>query len=104
MSSLFPPTDEGRKTFPIYDGLLMYFPRACASVANLSLIANEQHSPGEPMHWARGKSMDQRNTLVRHLMEAGGLDSDGVPHSTKVAWRALAALELELEAGDTNDY
>jgi hypothetical protein len=32
------------------------------------------------------------------VFEAGTVDTDGVRHSTKVAWRALAALQLELEA------
>jgi hypothetical protein len=31
-------------------------------------------------------------------MERGGLDKDGVRHSAKMAWRALALLQLELEA------
>jgi hypothetical protein len=31
-------------------------------------------------------------------MEAGAVDKDGVRHIVKVAWRALAAAELELEA------
>ena len=30
-------------------------------------------------------------------MEAGTTDSDGVKHSAKVAWRALANLQKELE-------
>jgi hypothetical protein len=30
-------------------------------------------------------------------MEAGKVDTDGVRHSAKVAWRALANLEKELE-------
>jgi hypothetical protein len=49
------------------------------------------------LHWARGKSNDQADTIVRHLMERGTVDTDGVRHSTKVAWRALAQLQLELE-------
>ena len=95
---MLPAEDEARKQIPIYSGLLMYFPDACAAVANLSWVANEQHNPGERMHWARGKSMDQHNTLIRHLMEAGRIDIDGTRHSTKAAWRALAALQLEIEA------
>ena len=93
-----PTDDAARKATPIYSGLLMYFPDAVADVARLSVVANEQHNPGEPLHWARGKSMNQLDTLTRHLMEAGSVDTDGVRHSTKVAWRALANLQLELEA------
>jgi hypothetical protein len=76
---------------------LRYFPRALAEVAALSRVANEQHNPGEPLHWAREKSADHHDALTRHLLEAGGIDTDGMRHSAKVAWRALAALELELE-------
>jgi hypothetical protein len=31
-------------------------------------------------------------------MERGGIDADGVRHSAKMVWRALAILQLELEA------
>jgi len=79
------------------DGLLYYFPAALAAVANVSKLGNDQHNPGQPMHWARGKSMDHANKIIRHLMEAGTIDSDGTRHSAKVAWRALAALQEELE-------
>jgi len=41
--------------------------------------------------------MDQEDALVRHLLSAGALDTDGVRHSAKVAWRALAMLQLEIE-------
>ena len=30
-------------------------------------------------------------------MDAGTLDDDGISHSTKVAWRALANLQKEIE-------
>ena len=91
---------QERKECPIYSGVLMYFPRAIAEVAKLSRIANEQHNPGTPMHWDRSKSGDELDALTRHLMEAGTVDTDGMLHSTKVAWRSLANLEKELEAGD----
>jgi hypothetical protein len=42
--------------------------------------------------------MDQADCIMRHLAERGALDSDGVRHSAKLAWRALALLQLELEA------
>lgn len=37
--------------------------------------------------------------LVRHLMQAGTMDTDGVPHTAKAAWRALELLQREIEAG-----
>ena len=69
-----------------------------ADVAHLSWVANEQHNPGTPMHWDRSKSQDEHDALVRHLMEAGTRDTDGMRHSAKVAWRAMAALQKEIEA------
>ena len=86
-----------RKGAPIARGVLDYFPLAIVAVAELSRIGNEQHNPGEPLHWAREKSTDHADCIVRHLIERGLLDTDGVRHSTKVAWRALALLQTELE-------
>ena len=47
---------EARKDQPIVRGLLDYFPNAVAAVANVSVVGNRQHNPGEPLHWAREKS------------------------------------------------
>lgn len=93
------PTDsKERKKVPIATGVLDYFPDALAEVARVSYVGNEQHNPGEPLHWARGKSIDQADTVIRHFLERGKIDSDGQRHSAKLAWRALALLQLELEA------
>lgn len=93
------PTDpQARKDTPIYSGVLRYFPLAIAEVARVSKVGNDQHNPGQPMHWAREKSGDQHDCIARHLMEAGGFDADGMRHSAKLVWRALAALEIELES------
>lgn len=92
------PADAAtRKGIPIYSGFLKYFPRAVAAVAELSRIGNDQHNPGKPLHWDRSKSGDELDAASRHLMEAGKFDKDGTRHSTKLAWRALANLEKELE-------
>jgi hypothetical protein len=89
-----------RKATPMARGLLDYFPKALAAVARCSLICNEQHNPGETMHWARDKSTDEADALIRHMIDRGKFDTDGQRHSTKVAWRALAMLERELD-GET---
>jgi len=89
---------QGRTEYPMADGLLDYFPNALAEVARLSHVATQQHHPGEPMHWARGKSTDHRNKIMRHLVDTGKLDDKGMRHSAMVAWRALALLQEELEA------
>lgn len=95
---MLPSDPKARKRIPLATGLLDYFPDALADVAGLSLVANEQHNPGEPLHWSRHKSNDHDDCLMRHFMERGTVDSDGIRHRAKVAWRALAALQLEIEA------
>jgi hypothetical protein len=92
-----PSDPKERKKIPIYSGVLKYFPDALAEVAKVSWAGNEQHNPGEPLHWAREKSTDQEDTAVRHLMEAGEIDTDGQRHTAKAAWRVLAMLQLEIE-------
>jgi len=97
------PTDaKERKNVPIASGCIDYFPDAIVAIAELSRVGNEQHNPGKPLHWDRSKSGDESDALMRHFIERGTLDSDGVRHSTKVAWRALANLQKEIE-NDTRD-
>lgn len=93
------PTDSVmRKDTPICTGMLDYFPRAAAYVARISVLGNDKHNPGEPLHWAKGKSMDQPDCIVRHVIERGTFDpDDGALHDGKLAWRSLANLETELE-------
>lgn len=92
------PTDaKERKATPIYSGVVKYFPLALAEVSRVSKAGNDQHNPGQPLHWAKEKSTDHHDCIMRHLMESGAIDSDGQRHSAKLAWRALAALEMELE-------
>lgn len=86
-----------RKDYPLYSGLLSYFPNALAYVSYVSKKANDQHNPGEPLHWAREKSTDHADCLLRHLLKKGERDDDGLLETGKVAWRALALLEEELE-------
>lgn len=87
---------ETRKTFPMTTGLLDYFPDALAAVAQHSYLVGEKHTPGQPMHHARGKSMDHADCILRHLVGRGGFDGDA-RESTALAWRALALLQEELE-------
>ncbi len=91
-------TDKNkRKQMPVYSGVLKYFPDAIAEVAKVSWAGNQQHHPNKPLHWDRNKSTDELDALTRHLIEAGKIDTDGMRHSAKVAWRALANLQKELE-------
>lgn len=86
-----------RKAQPVCTGVLDYFPDALLEVARVSKIGNDQHNPGQPLHWAKEKSRDEADALLRHLIDRGKMDSDGVRHSAKVAWRALALLQREIE-------
>lgn len=92
------PTEAAeRKAVPLCTGVFDYFPAALAEVAKVSKAGNDQHNPGQPMHWARHKSTDQADCIARHLLDRGNRDSDGMLHSAKLAWRALALLQQELE-------
>lgn len=99
MKSPLPSEKQARKNIPLVRGVIDYFPAALAEVARVSKAGNDQHNPGEPLHWARGKSADHADCIVRHLMERGTMDEDGQRHSAKAAWRALALLQEELEDG-----
>ena len=91
-----------RKGTPVFSGVLKYFPDALRAIAVCSKVGNDQHNPDKALFWDRSKSGDELDALTRHLIEAGTVDSDGIRHSAKVAWRALANLQKELEeAGET---
>lgn len=99
MKTTLPVGSAERKAVPLFSGVLAYFPAALAEVARVSKAGNDKHNPGEPMHHARGKSMDHADCIGRHLLEHGTIDEeDGLRHSAKLAWRALALLQEELEA------
>lgn len=88
---------EWRKQRPLYSGCLRYFPDALMAVAHCSYVGNEQHNPGQPLHWNRSKSGDELDAMMRHMKDIDGMDDDGVSHAAKVAWRALAYLQKKLE-------
>jgi len=93
------PTDaKARKAVPIATGCIDYFPDALAAVAECSMAGNQQHMPGQPLYWDKSKSQDEADALMRHFVERGTRDTDGQRHSAKVAWRALALLQREIDA------
>lgn len=110
MSHGFPEDSAERKQYPITTGVIDYFTAALAEIAKISYYGNIKHNPGQELHWSRGKSTDQADTIGRHLAERGGFyeltytDDKGVQqtvklrHSASMAWRALALLQEELEA------
>lgn len=109
------PKDYGaRKALPLFTFLTEYFPDAILEMTKVSVAGNVQHNPGEKMHWARGKSMDQLNTAMRHIFDHGMgnvyddeppevlacIGEDGTMHLAKAAWRLLAEIQLICEARD----
>lgn len=92
---------EIRKGQPVFTGVAAYFPDALKAVAEVSRIGNDQHNPGQPLHWARGKSADQLDAAMRHMLDhlANPIDTDGGRHLAKAAWRLLAELQLDIEKG-----
>lgn len=102
--STLPKDSKLRKEFPLYEGLLKYFPSALAYVARVSKIGNDKHNAGEPLHHARGKSKDHADCILRHLLDLTesygkgvGRDEQGIPQVAYIAWRALALAQEWLE-------
>lgn len=111
--SIFGQDYKGRKNIPIFTFLTSYFPKAMVELTKVCVAGNMQHNPEtEPtaIFWARGKSMDQLNTALRHMMDhaiTGAFDEEppevqayiggNTRHLAKAAWRILAELELSIE-------
>ena len=91
-------SSEERKKYPVTTGVFDYFRDALFAVAHVSYEGPETHNPGQPLHWARGKSTDDLDALGRHLLERNEID----PPTQEVVlaqevWRSLAALQKFLE-------
>jgi Domain of unknown function (DUF5664) len=98
MTDHLPTDSKARKGIPIATGVIDYFPDALVAIAELSRIGNDKYNPGEPLHWSREKGGNSADELMRHFVDRGKIDpGDNVRHSTKVAWRSLAILQLEIE-------
>lgn len=105
--------DHDRKDHPVATGLVDYFPDALLAIAAVSMEGARKHDTfgpdGRPT-WDRTKSTDDADALMRHFIDRGSFDTDGHSHSAKVAWRALAVLQRELDAAaeyaavDGDDY
>ncbi len=97
-ATTIPDDGERRKQHPVATGVLDYFPDALVAISHLSWQGNQQHNLGQALHWNRAKSGDEADAMIRHFLQRGTLDEDGIRHSAKMAWRALALLQKELEA------
>lgn len=91
-----------RKGTPVFSGVLSYFPDAVKEVSKCSLAGQKQHNHGDTLYWDKSKSTDNSDALVRHLIDhsVNPVDDDGVLHLAKVAWRALAVLQIYLDKRD----
>lgn len=96
-----------RKRAPVASGVLAYFPDAIFCVAWVSRVGNDKHNPGEPLHWAKEKSQDEPDCVVRHMLDYyrelppdPGLEplGDQIGHLASAAWRALANLQRACDA------
>lgn len=104
---IFRSTDSAtRKRFPVAEGCGAYFPDALLCVAFVSMVGNDKHNPGEPLHWAKEKSTDEKDCEWRHMLDAlrglppdPGLEELGdLGHLASKAWRALADLQRACDA------
>lgn len=96
-ATILPLDAKERKNFPVASGVLDYFPDALVAISQISKIGNDQHNPNMSLRWDRSKSSDESDTCIRHFLQRGTLDTDGVRHTAKAAWRLLALLQKEIE-------
>ncbi len=61
---------QARKDLPVLKVVFGYFAAAMAGLTRHAVRSNEKHNKGEPVHWARGKSMDHAECTLRHLVDA----------------------------------
>lgn len=66
---------NARKKIPLWSGCIAYFVAALAGVARHSMRGNDKHNPGQPLHHARGKSMDHADCIERHLADIGDIEA-----------------------------
>lgn len=103
MAQVLPSGHAERKNLPLYQVLFGYFPNALQMVTEVAVLGNEQHNPGQPVHWAFDKSNDHADCIIRHQVDFDQVDeATGLYHAANVAWRALAQLEtLAIRDGAT---
>lgn len=85
--SILPSDATERKEYEIFSGFFAYFPHAIAAVSRHSHNGSKQHNPDQPTKWDMDKSQDERDAMLRHMLE-GDWEA--------VAWRAMSNLEREL--------
>jgi hypothetical protein len=86
-AAILPSDATERKSYELFSGFFAYFPNAIAAVSRHSHNGSKQHNPDKPTMWDMDKSQDERDAMLRHMLE-GDWEA--------VAWRAMANLEREL--------
>lgn len=89
----------------IWRGVLDYFPRAVAAVAEVSQAGAAKYA------WKGWGTVPDgvnryRDALCRHIVNEsieGRYDPEGFRHLAQIAWNALAALELTLKEEQNNN-
>lgn len=117
--SLFGDDDKVRKMLVVFDYIARYCPKALREMTKVAVANNVRYNPGRApndINWARDKSKDQLGSLFRHMLErrvdgkifepidpeiAKVVGYDRVYVLAEAAWRAVAALELDIEAWET---
>jgi hypothetical protein len=113
--SLFSDDDKLRKHLPVFTYITKYCPKALVEMTKVSVVNNVRYNPDRApadINWNRDRSKDQLGSSLRHMMESAvdGKVFEIVPPDiaaktgiTRIyvlaenAWRAVAALELEIE-------
>lgn len=91
-----PDDSKVREQYPLFDGLLAYFPAALLEVARWSKVGGAKYNH-DRLRWVRELSTDHENKILRHLLDARQVDSNGFPEAVALAWRALALCQTILE-------
>ena len=86
-----PTNPQDRKKVPLASGVMDFFPDALVEIARVPWIGSKQHHPDKPVWWDRGKSGDHADAPMRHLMERGTRDVDGMRHTAKMACASACA-------------
>ncbi len=100
-STTLPVDSQIRKQYPLFRGVLRYFPAALAGIALISKKGNDKHNPGQELYHDRKKSLDHCDCIIRHLMDTSDLlaalernesiaPPDILDEVSQLAWRALA--------------
>ena len=91
------PDDSSiRSEYPLWDGLMAYFPAALLEVSRWSKVGGAKYN-NDKLRWVREESTDHKNKIMRHLLDAEQKDEHGFYEAVALAWRSLALLQTILE-------